>query len=103
LTFFRTGEELQHPIIAHIARISRTQRLSEVATRVEENAYRGAESSPYIGGRQTASSAHRRRLRRSGDKIYDYVFNQSGVIRSRSLTLHSGVRPRVPVLPTPKG
>src|SRR5579864_7385843 len=101
LTFFEQDDNTQ--IIAqHLEDLKDGRAFAEVAKRVSRKkpvvVLKAGRTS--LGAR--AASSHTGALA-GNDKIYDDVFNQSGVIRARSLRDMLEFARGVPILPTPKG
>ncbi len=101
LTFFEQDDNTQ--IIAqHCEDLKDGRAFAEVAKRVSKKKPIVVLKAGRTSAGAKAASSHTGALA-GNDKIYEDVFNQSGVIRARSLRDMLEFARGVPVLPTPKG
>jgi acetyl coenzyme A synthetase (ADP forming)-like protein len=101
LTFFEQDENTQ--IIAqHCEDLKDGRAFAEVAKRVSKKKPIVVLKAGRTSAGAKAASSHTGALA-GNDKIYEDVFNQSGVIRARSLRDMLEFARGIPVLPTPKG
>lgn len=101
LTFFEQDENTQ--IIAqHCEDLKDGRSFAEVAKRVSKKKPIVVLKAGRTSAGAKAASSHTGALA-GNDKIYEDVFNQSGVIRARSLRDMLEFARGVPILPTPKG
>jgi acetyl coenzyme A synthetase (ADP forming)-like protein len=101
LTFFEQDDNTQ--IIAqHCEDLKDGRSFAEVAKRVSQKKPIVVLKAGRTSAGAKAASSHTGALA-GNDKIYEDVFNQSGVIRARSLRDMLEFARGVPVLPTPKG
>src|SRR6195256_3181906 len=101
LTFFEQDDNTQ--IIAqHLEDLKDGRAFAEVAKRVSKKKPIVVLKAGRTSAGAKAASSHTGALA-GNDKIYEDVFNQSGVIRARSLRQLLEFARGVPVLPTPKG
>src|ERR1700704_581465 len=101
LTFFEQDDNTQ--IIAqHCEDLKDGRAFAEVAKRVSKKKPIVVLKAGRTSAGAKAASSHTGALA-GNDKIYEDVFNQSGVIRARSLRQLLEFARGVPVLPTPKG
>src|SRR6195952_3417063 len=101
LTFFEQDDNTQ--IIAqHCEDLKDGRAFAEVAKRVSKKKPIVVLKAGRTSAGAKAASSHTGALA-GNDKIYEHVFNQSGVIRARSLRDMLEFARGIPVLPTPKG
>src|SRR6202011_2724182 len=101
LTFFEQDDNTQ--IIAqHCEDLKDGRAFAEVAKRVSKKKPIVVLKAGRTSAGAKAASSHTGALA-GDDKIYEDVFNQSGVIRARSLRDMLEFARGIPVLPTPKG
>jgi acetyl coenzyme A synthetase (ADP forming)-like protein len=101
LTFFEQDENTQ--IIAqHCEDLKDGRSFAEVAKRVSKKKPIVVLKAGRTSAGAKAASSHTGALA-GNDKIYEDVFNQSGVIRARSLRDMLEFARGIPILPTPKG
>jgi acetyl coenzyme A synthetase (ADP forming)-like protein len=101
LTFFEQDDNTQ--IIAqHCEDLKDGRAFAEVAKRVSKKKPIVVLKAGRTSAGAKAASSHTGALA-GNDKIYEDVFNQSGVIRARSLREMLDFARGIPVLPTPKG
>ena len=101
LTFFEQDENTQ--IIAqHCEDLKDGRAFAEVAKRVSKKKPIVVLKAGRTSAGAKAASSHTGALA-GNDKIYEDVFNQSGVIRARSLRDMLEFARGIPILPTPKG
>ena len=92
LTFFEQDDNTK--IIAqHCEDLKDGRAFAEVAKRVSKKKPIVVLKAGRTSAGAKAASSHTGALA-GNDKIYEDVFNQSGVIRARSLRQHAGIRPR---------
>jgi acetyl coenzyme A synthetase (ADP forming)-like protein len=101
LTFFEQDDNT-HIIAQHCEDLKDGRAFAEVAKRVSKKKPIVVLKAGRTSAGAKAASSHTGALA-GNDKIYEDVFNQSGVIRARSLRDMLEFARGVPVLPTPKG
>jgi acetyl coenzyme A synthetase (ADP forming)-like protein len=101
LTFFEQDDNT-HIIAQHCEDLKDGRSFAEVAKRVSKKKPIVVLKAGRTSAGAKAASSHTGALA-GNDKIYEDVFNQSGVIRARSLRDMLEFARGVPVLPTPKG
>src|SRR3954462_7592763 len=101
LTFFEQDDDT-HVIAQHCEDLKDGRAFAEVAKRVSKKKPIVVLKAGRTSAGAKAASSHTGALA-GNDKIYEDVFNQSGVIRARSLRDMLEFARGVPVLPTPKG
>jgi acetyl coenzyme A synthetase (ADP forming)-like protein len=101
LTFFEQDDNT-HIIAQHCEDLKDGRSFAEVAKRVSKKKPIVVLKAGRTSAGAKAASSHTGALA-GNDKIYEDVFNQSGVIRARSLRDMLDFARGVPVLPTPKG
>src|SRR6201991_442657 len=101
LTFFEQDENT-HIIAQHCEDLKDGRSFAEVAKRVSKKKPVVVLKAGRTSAGAKAASSHTGALA-GNDKIYEDVFNQSGVIRARSLRDMLEFARGVPILPTPKG
>jgi acetyl coenzyme A synthetase (ADP forming)-like protein len=101
LTFFEQDDNT-HIIAQHCEDLKDGRSFAEVAKRVSKKKPIVVLKAGRTSAGAKAASSHTGALA-GNDKIYEDVFNQSGVIRARSLRDMLEFARGIPVLPTPKG
>ena len=101
LTFFEQDDNT-HIIAQHCEDLKDGRAFAEVAKRVSKKKPIVVLKAGRTSAGAKAASSHTGALA-GNDKIYEDVFNQSGVIRARSLRDMLEFARGIPVLPTPKG
>src|SRR3954463_8028277 len=101
LTFFEQDDNT-HIIAQHCEDLKDGRAFAEVAKRVSKKKPVIVLKAGRTSAGAKAASSHTGALA-GNDKIYEDVFNQSGVIRARSLRDMLEFARGIPVLPTPKG